>query len=58
MTNSGRLIVHNVRIMEKVADIGAKPLSGPVFNRLLLMLGLVLASNASGDTVWGAAHDG
>ncbi len=49
MTNSGGLLVDKVRGTEDVADIGTKPLSGPVFNKLSSRLGLVLVPQAESD---------
>jgi hypothetical protein len=43
-----RLLIDKIRGTENVADVGTKQLSGPVLNKLRLMLGLVLVSKAAG----------
>jgi hypothetical protein len=50
MTTSGRLLVDKIKGTENMADIGTKPLSGPVFNKLRLLLGLVFVKNVAGET--------
>ncbi len=41
-TASGRLVVDKIKGTENVADIGTKPLAGPIFVKLRVMLGLVM----------------
>ncbi len=47
MTSGGRRMVDKMRRAENVADVGRKLLSGPVFVKLRLTLGLALAPTAA-----------